>query len=320
MVERIDAFSHVMPEAFYKVTGAHEDHPLGPEIMWDIEGRIQVMDEFDIDKQVINLAPPNVWNGMGMETALQLTKLANNEVKAMADQHPDRFIPVGTIPMVNMEFVEEFDRCVNELSMAGVQIFTHVDSKPMDSEEFTPLYELADSEGAPLWLHPQDNNMFEWIDQDSMNIMLAWPFQTTLAITRLVLGGVMDRFPNLKVITHHMGGGMIPFFGDRIRSFCKTRRESNNDSTGTDWGSSSKPVEEFFTDFYADTGVSGSLAAMECGYEFFGPDQIVFSTDYPYGAGKGRQKIRSTKSMIDRMGFDDETREKIYGGNLKTIL
>lgn len=117
MVERIDAFAHVLPKPFYEVM--NEVHPTeelsalddSPRF-WDPDVRIGDLDEYGIDKQVIALARPPIWKGIDPDDAIEMTRLAIDEVKKFVDRHPQQFIPIATLPLINDEFVDEFERCI----------------------------------------------------------------------------------------------------------------------------------------------------------------------------------------------------------------
>ena len=321
MPQRIDAFTHVLTEEFYETLVAdHEFKGLSgdPSFFWDFENRIDDMDEFGIDKQVLTIALPPIWQGMDDDDALELTKLANDEIRRVAEEFPDRFIPVGTVPKVSGEFMDEFDRCIDDLGMAGIQIFSNVDGQPIDRPAFHPLYERADRNDVPLWIHPQLHEWYDWASEYMEHRLFGWPFDTTLALSRLVFSGVMDEY-DLDVLAHHMGG-MVPFYGGRIDSFYESRMEFPENYQDTDLPDLDRPVSDYFRDFYADTAVSGSLPAHELGYSFFGDDRLVFGTDYPFGPRRGRKWVEAGLRNVDDMRVSDETRRRILADNLLELV
>lgn len=153
----LDAFTHVLPERVYRRLRERygfEGLTGSPSFLWDVDRRLADMDEFGIDKQVVTIAPPSIWRGKGPEAVYELTAFANDELRSFVDRHPDRFIAVGTVPMVGEEFLAEFDRCIDDLDMAGIQIFSNIEGEPLDTPRFRPLFERAERHGVPLWLHP----------------------------------------------------------------------------------------------------------------------------------------------------------------------
>jgi len=320
---RIDAYTHVLTEQFF--TDLKETYGVGelsgsPDWLWDVERREQDMADFDVDMQVITLALPTLWRGLDPETALPIVRDANDAIRRLADDHPDLFVPVGTIPFATEPFREEFARCVDDLDMAGAQIFSNVDGRPIDGPEFESLYAIAEREDAPLWIHPQHHPWYDWVDDYMDHRLFGWPFDTTLALSRLVFSGIMDRHPDLKIISHH-GGGMVPFYGERIRMFYEQRQEyPDNYPDAQEWPDYSKPPVDYFSGFYADTATSGSAIAIDCADSFFDDGHVVFGTDYPFSPERGRRALRRTVEAIDGLEMDDDRREAVYGGNLEAII
>jgi predicted TIM-barrel fold metal-dependent hydrolase len=323
MAERIDAFAHVLPKPFLdEMMEVHPTEELdalsdAPRF-WDMNIRFDDLDEYGINKQVITLARPPIWQGIGRGDAFEMIRLANNEVKKLANEHPDRLIPVATIPFLDGEFIDEFERCVDDLDMAGVQIFSNVDGKPIDAEPFLPFYDAVESKDVPIWLHPQLHEWHEWDSEYMLHKILGWPFDTSLALARLVFGGVMDRHPDLKLIPHHMGS-MIPHFTNRLNMFHEMLVE-HRDVYPYNVNELNGSVEETFSQFYGDTCRCGASDVLEDGLSFYGEDQFVFATDYPFGPNEGRGFLREEVQAVKNMDVHDETRKKVYGENLKSLL
>ena len=133
----IDGFSHFMPKSFaeelYKAHPTDELRELASfEYFGHVEERVRVLDKYIIDKQVLTLARPSIWLDLPAEIVPEMTRLANDAVAESARQFPDRFIPVGSLPVPDEQSMPEFDRCIDELGMAGIQIFANVDGKNLD--------------------------------------------------------------------------------------------------------------------------------------------------------------------------------------------
>ena len=324
MPEIVDGYTHILTEHFFEeLTDTFGFQGLSgrPEFLWDIEQRKADMADYGVDKQIITLALPTMFQGMDHDLALEITRLANDEVRRLADEYPDSFIPVGTIPTVSDAFLGEFDRCIGELDMAGVQIFSNVDGRPLDDEQFWPLYERAAATDTPLWMHPQLWEWYEWASEYMEHRLFGWPFDTTLALSRLVFGGVLEAYPDLQLVSHH-GGGMVPYYGSRIQMFYQQRQAYPENYPGFHENAAelSKPAEEYFQQFYADTAVSGSTPALECAESFFDPGNVIFGTDYPFSPERGRRTVEVTIDAVEEMNTDDETRADIFAGNLHRLI
>ena len=149
-----------------------------------------------------------------------------------------------------------------------------------------------------------------------MNRLFYWPFETSAAMARLVFGGVLDRYPELKVVTHHLGG-MVPFYGARIESFDSMVAEFARSGLTTASAERADGVAERFARFYADTAVSGSASALRCGLDFFGAGHVVFGTDFPFEGERVPAEILRTVRELD---VPEGDRAAILGGNAMRLL
>lgn len=322
MPDRIDAFAHVLPREFAEAL--QERHPSNElqalddaERFWNMELRLEDLDEFGIDRQVLTLARPPIWRGIDPEAALELTQLANDEVARIGDEY-DRFIPVGTLPFLNDAFLAEYERCVEDLGMAGVQIFSNVRGQPIDGPAFRRLYERAADRGTPLWLHPQLHEWYDWNSEYMLHKILGWPFDTSLAMARLVFSGIVDEHPELTIIPHHMGA-MIPHFVSRIELFHRMLVQ-HRDVYPYRTPEFEGDVREQFRQFYGDTCRGGDSSILEDGVSFFGDQRLLFATDYPFGPDRGRGFMREEVRAVEEMAVSERVRRGVFGGNLTELL
>ncbi len=316
----IDAFTHALTERFYEtLVEEYEFTGLSgrPTFLWDMEQRLEDMDKFGIDKHVVSMAPLPFWKGLDDESAREITRLANDEIRRLADAHPDTIIPVGTIPKVTDELIAEFERCTEELDLTGIQIFSNIDGKPLDRPEFEPLFATAERTSTPLWLHPQLHEWYDWASEYMDHRLFGWPFDTTLALSRLVFGGITRKY-DFDLVSHH-GGGMIPFYSSRIDGFYETRMQYPENYADTDLPELEQPVSDHFGEFYADTALGSAVAPHECAHDLFG-ENLVFGTDYPFGPRRGRAGIENGLAAIEEMDVDETTRQGIRSENVRDLL
>lgn len=323
MSERIDAFSHILPESF--IDGMNDLHPTdelqemtNADHLIDVDNRLGDMEDFGVDRQVLTLARPSIWRGIDRDVALEAIQLANDAINEVANDHPDRFIPVGTLPLLGEGFVEELERCVRDLGMPGVQIFSNVEGKPLDAEEFHPFWEAVENLDATVWIHPQLHDWHDWTDDYMDHKMLGWPFDTSIAMARLVWSGIMDEH-DPDVITHHMGG-MTPFYSERIEKFYDKRMTYRDVYPRTELPEFDDGPKAQFRKFYGDLAVSGSESALDCGHDFFGTEQLVFAADYPFSTDGGRKCYEDTIPILKQLDVPEEEKDAIFGENLKTLL
>jgi aminocarboxymuconate-semialdehyde decarboxylase len=319
----IDAYSHVCPapllEAMTEQAPSAEAGALKNSYLWDAERRLRYMDRIGVDVQALVLVRPPMWLGMERETMHRLTRIANESIAAMAATHPDRLIGVGVLPAVDDEMMAEFQRLHGELGLPGVLIFSNVDGKPLDDESMWPLYAEAAARDVPIWIHPQHGHSYAWLKRDLIDRLFGWPFETTLAMSRLVYGGVLEKYPDLKFVTHHLGG-MVPYYAERIDAMNQeVLRYRDNMLTEASQAKLTTPISDYFRKFYNDTMVNGSLPALRCGMEFFGAEHMMYGTDFPMGPNDGEDWPVSVLHSIREFDVSPSDRELILSGNFRRI-
>jgi uncharacterized protein len=212
---------------------------------------------------------------------------------------------------------------VKELGARGVQVFSNVDGKPLDLPEFAPIFDAMARHDLPIFLHPARGANFPDYATEKKSLYemwwaFGWPYETSVAMARIVFAGIFDQHPAIKIITHHFGA-MIPYFEGRIGPGLD---QLGARTSGFEKGSIKirKRPFDYFKMFYADTAVFGSKAATECGMAFFGPDQTVFASDAPFDPEKGPMYIRETIKVLESLDLSEADRAKIFHGNAEKLL
>ncbi len=331
---KIDLFCHILPPAYFErmtaisARGAYMQKRVR-EIpsMVDLDVRFRMMDQFGDYVQVLSLAAPPIEALAPPAESGALARLANDTMAETVARHPDRFPGfIASVPMNNPDAaLQEIDRALNVLKAVGIQIYTNVNGRPLDDPEFAPIFERLARADRPIWLHPSRTASFaDYATEQQSKFELwwafGWPYETSIAMARIVFAGYYDRFPNLTVITHHMGG-MIPYFAGRIGPGLDQLgvRTDDEDLTVHLKRLKKRPFD-YFKMFVADTALFGARDAMECGLAFFGADQVVFASDFPFDPEKGTFNIRETIKDIDGLDISDADRRKIYEGNARRLL
>ncbi len=134
-------------------------------------------------------------------------------------------------------------------------------------------------------------------------------------LARLVFSGIMERHSGLKVVSHHLGGGMIPFFLGRTSETYEPSKQSKLIGKVLP-----RPLIEYFSKFYYDTAVGGSAAAIRCAYEVFGASHIIFATDAPFGPQKGEKRLATYPEQIKSLGLSKIETEMILANNAYQML
>ena len=320
----IDMYTHILTPKYGRAVDTYASRVMKQiGALWDLGERFRVMDKFEEYLQVLTFSIPPLEAVEEPRRTVELAQLGNDELAEIVNKYPDRFAAgVATLPMNDMDAaLREADRAIMDLGLKGVLVYTNISGKPLDLPEFMPLYELMAHHDLPIWIHPfRDQSVAEYKTEKESKYnlygSLGWPYETQLAMTRLVAGGVMDKYANLKFITHHCGGGM-PFLGDRVASWLDTFMAGAPNSTLS--ALPKKPIE-YFRMFYGDTAVDGNTHALDCGHAFFGADHIVFATDMPFGREQGEYSINGAIQSVREMAINESDRRKIFEDNAKSLL
>jgi predicted TIM-barrel fold metal-dependent hydrolase len=331
---KIDVFPHILPRKYFDRMLAVAPPGLalqkrmsGIPVLVDLEQRLRMMDRHEGYVQVLTLANPPIEIVAPPSLSPDLARLANDGMAEIVAVHPDRFPAfVASLPMNNPEAaLRELARAIDALGATGVQIFTNVGGRPLDAPDYQPLFNEMAARGLPIWLHPaRGATVADYAGETRSKYDLwwafGWPYETTLAMGRLVFSGLFDRFPGLAIITHHMGA-MIPYFEGRVGGgLDQLGRRSDDPDDASALGRLRRRPIEYFRMFYGDTALFGAHHAMECGLAFFGADRVLFGTDFPFDPEGGPGFIRDTIGAMERMRVSAEDKAKIYEGNARRML
>jgi predicted TIM-barrel fold metal-dependent hydrolase len=331
---KIDVFPHILPRKYFERMLAVAPPGLalqkrmsGIPVLVDLEQRLRMMDRHEGYVQVLTLANPPIEIAAPPSLSPDLARLANDGMAEIVAAHPDRFPAfVASLPMNNPEAaLSELARAIDALGATGVQIFTNVAGRPLDAPDYQPLFSEMAARGLPIWLHPaRGATVTDYAGETRSKYDLwwafGWPYETTLAMGRLVFSGLFDRLPGLAIITHHMGA-MIPYFEGRVGGgLDQLGRRSDDPDDASALGRLRRRPIDYFRMFYGDTALFGAHHAMECGLAFFGADRILFGTDFPFDPEGGPGFIRDTIGAMERMRVSEQDKVKIYEGNARRML
>lgn len=331
---KIDIFNHLLPKGFYERILALPERGSNMKkrisripALVDLDVRFRIMDRFEDYKQVISCPSPPVEALAEPQQSPDLARLLNDGLAELVDRHPDRFPGfIASLPTNNADAaVREIERAITKLGATGIQIYSNVNGRPLDDPEFLPLFETMAELNMPIWLHPARGATFpDYVTEKKSKYELwwvfGWPYETSVCMARMVLAGYFDRFPNLKIITHHMGA-MIPYFSGRTGPGLDQlgTRTEDEDLTVVIRRLKKRP-QEYFKMFYADTALFGSKHGTQCGLEFFGADHTLFGSDMPFDPERGPGYIRETIRCLDELPITAEDRKKIFEGNARSML
>ena len=333
---RIDCQSHIFPRAYIDVL-AQNPHPPQIELrsavrdtsdrsgarhcdefvitygdvqqfrlqeeMYLPERKLQDMDRAGIDMALISTNIPGPCM-LAPGLAIKGAQAINDAIAEMIDQHPARFAGLASLPWQDVDAsIDEMNR-VHNLGFCGVMLYSHIGGRPVDDPAFDPIYSHAQAKELPIVLHPTVPTWGEAIKDYSMIPMMGLQVDTSFALLRLILGGVLERHPRLKVVMPHVGG-VLPYMMGRI--------EHQTEVMGRGREHIKQAPSAYMRRIFLDI-VSPSAQALRYAYEFSGPEHLVFGTDHPW------VDPQLFVALVEEMDIPDSEKTQIFGGNAAELF
>jgi len=332
-VRYIDAYNHFFPKRYYdallETPAGTKD--LGKRVrgipaLSNLDERRRVVGMFEDYAQVLSLGLPAVERLWGPDQAPEMARIGNDGLAEIVARHPDQFVGYSALLPMNVPeaAVREAERVLANGANA-VQIASNVNGRPLDEPEFWPIFEVIAKSGKPILLHPaRTREMPDYPTEKHSKYeicsVLGWPYETGVTLARLVFSGIMDRYPDLKVIAHHLGG-VIPYLEGRVgHSWDQLGARTSDEDYASLLKRLKKRPYDYFKDFYGDTAVEGARAATVCGLDFFGAEHVLFASDCPFDKEKGPGYIRSTIAVIESLGLTAADKERVCHGNARRMF
>ena len=329
----IDAYNHFFPKRYYdallETPAGTKD--LGKRVrgipaLSNLDERRRVVGMFEDYAQVLSLGLPAVERLWGPDKAPEMARIGNDGLAEIVERHPDQFVGYSALLPMNVPeaAVREAERALANGANA-VQIASNVNGRPLDEPEFWPIFEVIAKSGKPILLHPaRTREMPDYPSEKHSKYeicsVLGWPYETGVTLARLVFSGIMDRYPDLKVIAHHLGG-VIPYLEGRVgHSWDQLGARTSDEDYASLLKRLKKRPYDYFKDFYGDTAVEGARAATVCGLDFFGAEHVLFASDCPFDKEKGPGYIRSTIAVIESLGLSAADKEHVCHGNARRMF
>src|SRR6202020_2788218 len=290
--------------------------------LYDLEQRFRLMDGFAGYRQLLTPSMPAIEDLADVQIAVDLMRLMNDGLAELVQHHPDRFPAFAAALSLH-----DVDAALAEIGRAGAmgavgfQLCTHMRGIPLDHPRFVPVFDEIARRKLAIWLHPVRGPTPDYPTEEKSRYEIwwcfGWPYDSSVAMARLVFSGLFDRHPNLKIITHHMGA-MIPYFEGRIVQGWGLEMGARPPpaDAGLLPGPLQRRPEDYFKMFLADTALSGAVGATRCGLDYFGADKVVFASDFPFDAEGGSYLVRETIKALDALELPSPVRHKIDVGNI----
>jgi aminocarboxymuconate-semialdehyde decarboxylase len=311
----IDMHAHVLSPRLVELASprAQDQSPHNQHLMRtryktafeSLEARLETMDRQGIDMQVVSHMP-NYAYWAERELSQQIVDAANTAVANLCQVRPERFVGLA---FVSLQFPElaarQLEEAMTSGGMRGVEISTNVGGSDLDEERFEPFWAAAEQHGALVFLHPSGSTLGQRVDKYYLDNVIGNPLDTTLALSHLIFGGVLERHPQLKVLAAH-GGGYLPSYASRsdhgyeVRPECQTLPEPPTTYLRRMW------VDNLV---YNDFNLAHIIDQM-------GSSQVVLGTDYPFDMGQG-----NPVEIVDNVpGLGDADRQRIKSDNALSLL
>lgn len=281
-----------------------------PELLDLDEGRIASMDANGIDIQLLSLTSPGV-QMFDTETAVAIATEANDYLAAAIERHPTRYAGLASFaPQDPARAAKEMERAANQLRLHGFVVNSHTNGEYLDDPKYLPILEAAEALGKAIYIHPRcppDIFARYYRDYGMWSALWAYQAETGLHGMRLIMSGVFDRFPNLKIVLGHMGEG-IPYWLYRIDYMANVGKGINKPNAEL------LPSEYFKRNFLITTSGMNDPLVLDYAIKSLGADNIMFAIDYPY------QETAEAVTFLDDAPISEADRRKIFETNATKLF
>ena len=320
---RVDCQTHVIPDEYAEVLARNPEWPRtvidgGRYVLtygdaqtfvmereaYSLERKLRDMDEAAVDVSALSVNMPGPEN-LAPDLAVPAARAANDALAETAARHPDRFVGLACLPWQSTAgALAELERAVVTLGHRGVMLYSHITGVQVDDPALDPLYARIAELEVPVVLHPSVPTWGGAIGRHSMIPMAGLMVHQSFATLQLILGGVLERHPRLKVVQPHCGG-VLPYLWGRV--------VHQTDTMGRGRESIRQPVGAYYDRVYLDV-VSPSPLALKLAYDFAGSGRLLFASDHPW------VKIEVLSQLVEELDIPAEEKDLIFGGNACALL
>jgi aminocarboxymuconate-semialdehyde decarboxylase len=329
-MKSIDIHAHIVPRSLWKAVDAksewfgyrHEPgeglgtvigggmrtHFTSPKVRYTTEERLKDMDREGTDVQVLSVHPPFYGYHLDAAEGRALARDVNDEIAAMTRETPTRFAGLATLPVQDVKSaIDELEHAVTKLGLKGAELDTHVNGEQWDEAKFRPFFKAAEAMGAALFFHPQPQNNFlmQRVPRYRLFNSLGVVLDDAIVTAVLIVGGVLEACPDLKVCIAHGGGPSCYVMGRIDKGWAAQPKDQRTP----------KPPSAYQKKIYYDT-VVGSEEALRFLIDSVGVERVVLGSDWPFvpwnpGPGGWVQSLQS---------LTQAEKEKILWRNVASLL
>ena len=283
-----------------------------PRGAWDLERRFKDMATAEVDVHVLSVSPQMFLYGQEAALTAATSTIQNDQIAKLIKQHPDRFMGIATLPMQAPELAADELKRAMGLGLAGAQIGSNIAGKNLDDPSFEPLWAAAAERDAFILIHPVQVAGADRLKSYYLGNLIGNPLDTTIAAACLVFGGVLERYPKLKICLAH-GGGLVPYQAGRWVHGWHVRPEPKVNLKGS--------PEASIKRLLFDTIVH-SQSSLEFLVRSSGPSRVLLGSDYPFDMGTlecARQVRALTISEADRATVLGNEAARLIGAATKRV-
>jgi predicted TIM-barrel fold metal-dependent hydrolase len=271
-----------------------------------VSERIEMMDVLGVGIQVLSVPSPSAYFVEG-EEARRVAETVNDGFAEIVRNHPDRFRALAALPLLDVDAaIDELERSIDELGMAGTMILTNIDGEVLDSPRLEPFWERAHQLGALVYVHPTLPAVTAGMEDYGLAIGLGFFADTNLALARLTFGGVFERYPGIRWVFSHLGG-TVPFLLPRLDNYYQQFPECREHI--------SRPPSTYLAELLYDTA-STHVPALRCTCETFGSSRLVFGSDYPHIPGGTGPYL----DALEQLELPADERREVLGARALRLL
>ena len=282
----------------------------------DLDHRIAEMDAFQVDMHLLAITSPGV-QAFDAELGTELARIANDTLAATIARHPTRFAGLAAVaPQDPQSAAREIERAIRTLKFGGVILNSHTHGEFLDDPKFWPIFEAAVACDAPIYLHPAfpaESMIGPYSDYGMMGALWGFGAECSLHVVRIVMGGVFDAFPTLKIVLGHLGEA-LPFWLDRLDNRYQNILRRGGLEPLAMKRLERLPSEYFRTNVWITTSGMMSNDPLEFCLRLFGPERVMFAIDYPF------ERTEEAVSFIRDAPLDADARRLVTHANAEALF